>query len=116
MTNYSPTVTPGDERRRTRYLGIRIPHNGVPTVEVLEQDVIRTKAGIEEIIRDLGGFNRTVDAAALAESFPVRNPADDSLTGGSVTTAQTMALIYSWVRAQQLLRDAAAAQTTPTEE
>ena len=106
MTDYAPTVNPGDTRRRTRYIGIRTPLNVAPTVEVLEQDVIRTKTG-EAVLADLGSFPTPLD---LAEVFPLRNPVDDSLTGDTATAAQAMALIYSWVRAKQLARDAA----TPT--
>jgi hypothetical protein len=109
MPTYAPTVTPGDQRRRTRYIGIRVPHDGVPTVEILEQEVIRAKAG-ERVLEDLNGFGVAMDEKEMAASFQVRDPITDAeIPGATATGAQVFALIYSWVRAKQLARDAAAA-------
>jgi hypothetical protein len=105
--NYTPTTTPGQTRRRTRYIGIRLPLDAAPSVEVLEQDVVRLTDG-ERILADLGSLpTGTFDPA---ETFPVRDPATDALTGDTASVGQAHALIYSWVRAKQLARDQ---ETTP---
>ena len=108
--SYAPTQAPGDTRRRCRYVGIWIPHDGPPRVDVLEQEVVRLGAG-EQVLADLPGFPRVL--ADLSASFPVRDPATDAETGQRATVAQALALIYSWTRAQQLERDAAETPTTP---
>jgi hypothetical protein len=106
MPNYAPTQNPGDTRRRTRYIGIRTPLDAVPQVEVLEQDVVRLASG-EVVLADLG--NCPVSPFDPAETFDVRDPGTDATTGTTATVGQAMALIYSWVRKQQLARDAATA-------
>ena len=106
MPVYAPTPNPGDQRRRTRYLGIRIPHNAPPTVEILEQEIIRAKDG-ERILEDLNGFSVVMTEGELAADFPIRDPETDAeIPGQTATGAQAFALIYSWVRAKQLARDA----------
>ena len=105
MTNYAPTQNPGDTRRRTRYIGIRIPHDGPPVVEVLEQEVVRLADG-ERVLQDLGGF--TIPLADMSATYPVRDPVTDALTGVEAAVSQALALIYSWTREQQLQRDRAA--------
>ena len=116
MTVYSPTVSPGDTRRRCRYLGIRTPLDTrtdeqkaegvpapVPIVEVLEQEVIRTANG-ERVLEDLGAL--PVGAFDPTESFPLLDPETDAPLGGDATVGQAFAIIYSWVRAKQAQRDA----------
>jgi hypothetical protein len=98
---YDPTVNPGDERRRVRYIGIRTPLGAVPIVDVLEQQVIRGKDG-EKVLDDLAGFSTQFDAE---EVFDVLSPDDDSLTGQTATGAEAFALVYSYIRAQQFKRD-----------
>lgn len=108
MTNYneqSATATP-TPYRRVRYVGIRNSPDTTPTVEVLEADCIIIKGKKVHINEGVGGITRTMDEAALAESFPLLNPVDDSTIGGSGTGAQLFAMIYSWARAQQMKRDA----------
>ena len=105
MPNYSPTVNPGDERRRTRFIGIRMPLGSVYAADVLEQDVVRVAEG-EKVLLDRDGFGFSMDAAELAYSFPMRDPRTDAeIPGQTATTAQALAIIYSWVRAKQLDRD-----------
>lgn len=109
MTNYkeqSATATTSPYRR-VRYIGIRNPPDGVPTVEVLEADSVILNGKKLHLNEGVGGITRAMDAAGLAESFPLLNPADDSVLGGTGTGAQVFALIYSWARAQQAKRDAA---------
>lgn len=106
MTIYAPTITPGDQRRRTRFIGIRTPLGQAPQIEILEQEVVRTQAG-ERVLEDLG--NVPVGAFDPAETFPVRDPETDAETGQTASVGQAFALIYSWVRKQQLARDAAEA-------
>jgi hypothetical protein len=101
---YAPTINPGDTRRRTRFIGIRTPLSGVPSVEVLEQDVVRLTDG-ERVLADLGHL--PVQAFDPAQTFELRDPETDALLGSQATVGQTMALIYSWVRDQQTKRDAA---------
>jgi len=101
---YAPTTQPGETRTRTRYIGIRTPHDAPPQIESLEQEVIRTATG-ERVLADLG--NVPTGAFDVTESFPVRDPSTDAETGDTATVGQALALIYSWVRAKQLARDAA---------
>jgi hypothetical protein len=105
-TNYAPTQTPGDTRRRCRFIGIRTPLNSVPQIEVLEQDVVRIASG-EAVLADLG--NLPIATFDPSETFDVRDPNTDALTGTTATVGQAMALIYSWVRKQQVARDQATA-------
>lgn len=109
VPTYAPTTTPGDQRRRTHFIGIRTPLGQVPQVEVLEQEVIRTAAG-ERVLEDLGQVAGVgaMTPAELATVFPLRDPETDAEIGGTATPAQALALIYSWVRAKQLARDQAA--------
>jgi hypothetical protein len=104
MPNYSPTTNPGETRRRTRFIGIRTPLGATPVIEVLEQDVVRLIDG-ETVLKDLG--NCPVAAFDPSESFPVRDPDTDTETGDTATVGEAFALVYSWVRQQQLNRDAA---------
>jgi hypothetical protein len=103
MTNYSPTINPGDIRRRTRYIGIRTALNTLPSIEVLEQDVILISEG-EVVLRDMVG-SLPIEGFDPQETFELRNPETDELTGSISSVGEAMALIYSWVRSKQLLRD-----------
>jgi hypothetical protein len=106
--NYSPTVNPGDKRTRTRYIGIWIPNNGTNTLDVLEQEVIKTSDGSEEIIKDLNGLSIKLDNDALFTQYMLRNPIDDSIISGqTVTPALAQQIIYSVIRGMQLSRDVA---------
>ena len=105
MTTYAPTVNPGDTRTRTRYFGARLPHDGQPEIEILEQEIIRTAAG-ERVLDNLGQV--PVGAFDPNESYEIRNPLTDEPTGQTATVAQAYALIYSWVRSKQTARDNAA--------
>lgn len=103
---YAPTAAPGEQRRRCRYLGIRLPLGQPPQIEILEQEVVRTRDG-ERVLEDLG--NVPVGAFDPAEEFEVRNLDTDQPVGQTATVGQAMALLYGWVRKQQLARDQAAA-------
>jgi len=108
-TPYEPTHSPGDTRLRSRYIGIRVPPNAYPTVEVLEQTVIRTKDGVEKILEDLGAVTGipTLDPAALAVQYPARDPATDQIIDGKfVSAGDAFACVYAVVRGWQLARDA----------
>jgi hypothetical protein len=119
MTDYAPTVNPGDTRRRCRFIGIRVPLDTrtnaekaaniqapPPQVEVLEEDVIRT-AQQERVLEVLG--NLPVGTFDLSETFPILNPENDGALGGNATVGQAFTLIHSWVRHKQTLRDTAEA-------
>jgi hypothetical protein len=93
--------------RRVRALVIRNPPTGLPIVEILEADAVVLN-GSKIHISESNGMGVTIDAATLAETFPLRNPADDQPLGANGSGAQLMALIYSWARFQQGKRDAAA--------
>ena len=102
-TNYSPTVNPGDTRRRTRYINISVPLNDYPTVSTQEQDIVLLASG-ERVLEELNkGLRITIED--LNESVELRNPTDDSLLGQTITIAEIMAGVYSWVRKKQLERD-----------
>lgn len=112
MTTYAPTVNPGDTRRRSRYIGIRIPHNAAPTVEVLEQDMVRLASGSEKVLEDLGAVAGipVLTPEALAVQYPARNPVTDEIIPDQfVTAGDAFAVVYAVVRGWQLERDAAGA-------
>jgi hypothetical protein len=112
MTTYAPTVNPGDERTRCRYFGAVLPHNGLPLIQVIEESVIRRADGTEKSIADLG--NLRVGVFDPAETFALRDPTTDALTGGISSVSQAFCLIYSWVRHKQTQRDEAATTATIT--
>lgn len=105
MPSYTPTTNPGDTRRRARQVLILNPLNSIPSVEFLEQDVVRVADG-EKALENLGGVTVAIEGDELAFSFPILDPSTDTDTGAVATTAQAFALVYSWVRAKQALRDA----------
>jgi hypothetical protein len=112
MTNYneqSATATTSPYRR-VRYIGIRNPPGGLPTVEVLEADAVILNGRKIHLNEGVGGIHVAMDAAALDASFPLLNPVTDEPLGESVTGAQLFVFIYSWARAQQAKRDAVANQ------
>ncbi len=118
---YAPTTNPGDTRTRCRYLGIWNPLNAAPSIDILEQEVVRLADG-ETVLRDTNGITGVrLDGSA----FTLRDPATDAplapeacaaiaaaIAAGTATDAMAMVLVYSWTRYQQEARDAreAAAQ------
>ena len=101
---------PGTTYRRTRYIGIRNNPTGPALVEILEADALFIN-GVKEHLREgVGGLNESIDTtdpAALARSFPLRNPATDAvIPGQTATVGQALAIIYAYARDQQVLRDA----------
>ena len=108
MTNYnelSATANPSPYRR-VHYLGISNPPMGWPTVEILEADSVILNGVKRHLPEIVGGINVTVDATALADEFPLLNPADDTPLGATASGAQLFAFLYSWARHQQVKRDA----------
>jgi hypothetical protein len=112
MTTYAPTANPGDERTRCRFFGAVLPHNGLPQIQVIEESVIRRADGTEKPIADLG--NLRVGVFDPAETFALRDPTTDALTGQTASVSEAFALIYSWVRHKQTQRDEAATTATIT--
>ena len=115
---WAPTVSPGQTRDRSSDLLIRNPLNGIPTVEVYQQQVIRTDKMVEEHHAQLETFSFQV--TNLAHAVPWRSPVDDhllepeelaALLSGPCTDALTLTAIYSRVRDEQLAR---AVQAAPT--
>ena len=112
MKTYAPTIDPGDERTRARYLGITIPLDTrppgsedpapQPTIEILEQQVIRKKDGSECVLENLMGFNETVD---MTEEFDILDPTTDAPIGATANVAQAFALVYSYTRKKQNARN-----------
>ena len=111
MPTHAPTINPGDERRRCRYFGAQIPNGAAPIIQVVEESVIRRADGTEKSIADLG--NLPTGAFDPAETFAIRDPETDILTGDSASVGQAFALIYSWVRHKQTQRDEAKLNPTP---
>ena len=118
MTKYVPTLNPGDERTRARYLGIttpldtRLPDSEdpapCPSINVLEQTVIRKKDGSEAILENLMGFNVTIDADNMASEYPEVNPITDEPTGRMLSVAETFMAVYSFIRHRQTLNESPA--------
>lgn len=108
MTNYNELSATANTvpYRRVHYIGISNPPMGWPTVELLEADSIILNGVKQHLPEIVGGINTTVDAAALAEEFPLLNPSDDTPLGGTVSGGQLFAFLYSWARHQQGKRDA----------
>ena len=97
---YNQTVNPGDDRMRTRYVGISTELGQIPMVSILRQRVILCKDGKEKKLEDLDGpyvsFNPT-------ENVDMRNPETNELLGVQVSAGEIMAGVHSWVM-QQLLK------------
>lgn len=116
MKTYSPTIDPGDERTRARYLGITTPLDTrppgstdpapAPRLEVLEQQVIRKKDNSEAVLQDLGSFSVTIDQAAMATEYPEVDPTTDVPTGRMLRLAETFVAVHSFIRYHQNLLNA----------
>ena len=105
MNTYSPTINPGDERTRCRYFGAQLPNGAAPSIQVIEEQVVRRLNGTESHIADLG--NLATGTFDPEEMLALRDPETDALTGDSASVGQAFALIYSWVRHKQTQRDEA---------
>lgn len=113
MPSYAPTVNPGDTRLRTRYVGIRVPYNAPPTVEALEQVVIKLKDGNEKVLEDLGAITGipALDQTAMLRVVALRDPVTDEVVDGqTIRIYEAFQAIYSVIRQWQLDRDAKEAE------
>lgn len=116
---YAPTINPGDERVRCPYLGNRYPVGGKLSFEILQETVIRTKAGKEIHSSSLGQLPipplDLTDPATLATEFPEFNPQTNEPTGRMRAIGEVFTGYFSFVHHYQLLDDArvAAAAAPP---
>ena len=97
---YNQTVNPGDDRMRTRYVGIRTELGQIPSVSILRQKVILCKDGSEKKLEDLDGPTVSFDKNEMVD---LRNPETNELLGVQVSAGEIMAGVHSWVM-QQLLK------------
>jgi hypothetical protein len=97
---YDQTVNPGDDRMRTRYVGISTELGQIPLVSILRQRVILGKDGKEKKLEDLDGPNVSFDKNEMVD---LRNPETNELIGIQVSAGEIMAGVHSWVM-QQLLK------------
>ncbi len=113
---YDLPVEKGDER--TTWKKIEIVRNpvGLPSVRVWEEIVSLRANGEEKTIEELPFFDIKVTEEELAESFPGRNPQDDSFTGWVVSGFSAYRDFYAWIRKNQLKRDAAQSPSAPGTE
>jgi hypothetical protein len=109
MNKYAPTQNPGDTRTRARYIGIWNPLVGQPTIDILEQQVVRLADG-ERVLADTPGITGIpFDPAEVVE---LRHPETDEMLGQTTTAGAIMAGVYSWCRGRQERRDAAGEDST----
>lgn len=97
---YDQTVNLGDDRMRTRYVGIRTELGQIPMVSILRQRVILGKDGKEKKLEDLDGPNVSFDKNEMVD---LRNPETNELLGVQVSAGEIMMGVHSWVM-QQLLK------------
>lgn len=97
---YDETINPGDDRMRTRYIGIQTELNAIPMISILRQKVILGKDMKEKKLEDLNGPTVSFDATEMVE---MRNPKTNELLGVQVPAGEIMAGVHSWVM-QQLLK------------
>jgi hypothetical protein len=100
MSIYDPTINPGDERTRTRYVGIRTELGQVPLVSILRQQVIKRSDGTEKKLEDLDGPTVAFDPNEMVD---MRNPETNEPLGFQVPAGEIMVGVHSWVM-QQLLK------------
>lgn len=112
--NYNETLArenPGKTYRRTRYIGVWNPEVGTPHVDILEADAAFMEGADGKLtktrIRESGGdAGRLVDAAEIARTIQLLNPADDTvIPGQTFTVGQLYAMLYSYARDCQHVRD-----------
>ncbi|WP_017879736.1 hypothetical protein [Janthinobacterium sp. CG3] len=105
--DYKETTVTGSAWRRFRSIAIENGWLQVPMVVCVEQEVISLAAG--EILRDVGNLNFPFSPA---DAFPILDPMTNEPVGICATGAEVYALVYSYVMAKAIERDAA---TAPTE-
>ncbi len=106
MPSYSPTVNPGDERRRVWRNTNDNPLGGIPIAIIHEQDVVKTAAGPEvPIDRAIKPIEASPTPELLATVLPLRNPDTDQVIGQS-TVQMAYVHWYSLLRLLQERRDA----------
>jgi hypothetical protein len=100
LSKYAPTKNPGDERTRTRYVGITTELYQIPQIAILRQQVILQKTGKEKKLEDLDGPTVPFDDKEIIE---LRNPETNELIGVQKPAGEIMVGVHSWVM-QQLLK------------
>ena len=92
--------------QRAGRIEIIYPASGNPRVTFFEQ--VASKVGDEPaVMRDVGELTFTITTEKLAETIPLRNPANGDLTGGNTTYAAVAQAIFSAYYKEGLGRDSA---------
>lgn len=104
--NYTPTVNPGDTRRRIWRNTNENPLNAYPSASFHEQEVIRTKDGQEVVLSNSSVRILNVAYTDPSTVIKLKNPMDDSLLG-TLTFAEIYTVIYSLGRYAQEMQDLA---------
>jgi hypothetical protein len=110
MSKYAPTTNPGDTRVRCYRLRINNPPNAAPSVIIYEEEMIKTAAGGEQHLADMGAFTVPFDPAAVVE---LRDLVTDQPLGATKEAGEIMAWVYAWTRTQQTARDEAQQNPAP---
>jgi hypothetical protein len=82
----------GTTKERSKRVILENPISGIPSATFLKQEVIQLDGRQDPIVRDVGAVK--ADMLDTATSFPLLNPADDSVIG-SMTYEQFYAAAYS---------------------
>jgi len=103
MSDYDPTVNPGDTRLRIWKIQGSNALSKLPTLFFYEEEAIKTSAGDDQTLssaRDI--LQVSYDPAS---DIPVRNPETDELTGEVDSQGRLYQLLYSLGRLAQTNRD-----------
>jgi hypothetical protein len=113
---YDLPIEKGDER--TTWKKIEIVRNpvGLPSVRVWEEIVSLRANGKETTVEELPFFDIKITEEELAEVFPLRNPQTDAEVGATMDGAMAHTSFYSWMRKNQIKRDAAQSPPAPGTE
>ena len=106
MPNYAETTAPGETRRRAHRLIIRSVEGEPPEVLINTQDRINLADGSREFV-ERGAIAARFDAVGQAFEFPLVDIDTGQSLGRTMTGAELMVAVQSWVLAQMMAADAA---------
>jgi hypothetical protein len=102
MANYKEASVTGTKWTRAPRIVFLNPHNGVPSVQIEEEEITELADG-RVVNTPLGSLTAALDNPAA--TFPLLNPADGSVVG-SMTHGELYAAIFSMYMALGAIRDA----------
>jgi len=102
MADYKETTVSGTQWQRCNAIHIQNTYGQTPTVTMQEEQI--TNVGDQQFQRSVGGLNIPFDPDAVIQ---LRNPADGSLLGASMTQGQIHVALWSLYVQSAAARDAA---------